>query len=217
MDKQKATDDLLPKRSVPFWKKPSSPASRYGGLSQERGQPGLVYRWRAVTQQATTAALQQVDSRGRASPTHHRSSAGRAGTDAQSGRRDHGGESGAEKTIGLAGRTRFSAPRSRRSWTWCKGLSNGRSGPWSPSWRVWECRAASASPGALAHKAGSWRTCPQSRGYDQLLPDEVEAIKSLRAKPPQSRLPEAELPDAGPGRSGRQRARCTECCERPTC
>ena len=30
--------------------------------------PGLVYRWRAVTQQATTAALQQVDSRGKSQP-----------------------------------------------------------------------------------------------------------------------------------------------------
>lgn len=30
--------------------------------------PGLLYRWRAVAQQATTAALQQVDSRGKTQP-----------------------------------------------------------------------------------------------------------------------------------------------------
>lgn len=30
--------------------------------------PGLVYRWRAVTQQATTQALQQLDSRGKTQP-----------------------------------------------------------------------------------------------------------------------------------------------------
>ena len=30
--------------------------------------PALVYQWRAVAQQATTAALQQVDSRGKSQP-----------------------------------------------------------------------------------------------------------------------------------------------------
>jgi transposase len=30
--------------------------------------PALVYRWRAVAQQATTQALQQVDSRGKSPP-----------------------------------------------------------------------------------------------------------------------------------------------------
>jgi transposase len=30
--------------------------------------PALVYRWRAVAQQATTQALQNVDSRGKSSP-----------------------------------------------------------------------------------------------------------------------------------------------------
>ena len=32
--------------------------------------PALVYHWRAVAQQATTQALQTVDSRGRANPMH---------------------------------------------------------------------------------------------------------------------------------------------------
>lgn len=35
---------------------------------KNRVSPGLVYRWRAVTQQATTEALQQVDSRGKSQP-----------------------------------------------------------------------------------------------------------------------------------------------------
>lgn len=33
--------------------------------------PALVYRWRAVTQQATTQALQNVDSRGKSPPDAH--------------------------------------------------------------------------------------------------------------------------------------------------
>ena len=35
---------------------------------KNRVSPGLVYRWRAVAQQATTEALQQVDSRGKSQP-----------------------------------------------------------------------------------------------------------------------------------------------------
>ena len=65
-----------------------------------------------------------------------------------------------------------------------QGLSNGRSGPWSPSWRVWECRAASTSPGARA-QSGQLEDLPRSpRGYDQLLPDEVEAIKAFALSHP---------------------------------
>jgi len=35
---------------------------------KHRVSPGLVYRWRAVAQHATTTALQQVDSRGKSLP-----------------------------------------------------------------------------------------------------------------------------------------------------
>jgi len=35
---------------------------------KHRVSPGLVYRWRAVAQQATTEALQKVDSRGKTAP-----------------------------------------------------------------------------------------------------------------------------------------------------
>ncbi len=38
---------------------------------KNRVSPGLVYRWRAVAQQATTQALQKVDSRGHSAPDAH--------------------------------------------------------------------------------------------------------------------------------------------------
>ena len=68
MDKQKLPTIYCRREAYHSGRSPAARRHSGGGLSQERGQPWLVYRWRAVTQQATTAALQQVDSRGKSQP-----------------------------------------------------------------------------------------------------------------------------------------------------
>lgn len=151
--------------------------------------PGLVYRWRAVAQQATTQALQKVDSRGKSQP------------DAQTARleaelermRRVVAEITAEnlelkkKTLGLQGRVRLSAQQKQEVLALVE-LTQRRS-EW-PLEAILCClgvpRSVYLAWRARAHSGQLADTPRGPASYERLLPDEVQAIKAFALRHPKT-------------------------------